>query len=186
MEFKSTCAMAFVIATCNRERIPINRTKAQKLLYCCYGTMLAATGERLTDEHPRAWPFGPVFPRTFEAVNRKALTVEMVRAVEEACDPEVLAVLEKMLRFFGTYTSEQLARWSRKSGSRPGPQPTHSAGSMISPSSNTSRRSGAGSIRTPRRNPSPKGTDRPPISSPRRPRPVIKASRNLRKTVTKP
>lgn len=117
MEFKSTCAMAFVIATCNRERIPINRTKAQKLLYCCYGTMLAATGERLTDEHPRAWPFGPVFPRTFEAVNRKALTVEMVRAVEEACDPEVLAVLEKMLRFFGTYTSEQLARWSRKSGS---------------------------------------------------------------------
>lgn len=41
----------------------------------------------------------------------------MVRAFEEACDPDVLAILEKTLRFFGTYTSEQLAHWSRKSGS---------------------------------------------------------------------
>lgn len=55
----------------------ISKTQAQKLLYCCYGIVLAAFDERLTDEHPKAWPGGPIFPRALIVDNGHRLTTDM-------------------------------------------------------------------------------------------------------------
>ena len=82
MEFRSSIVMAYILMYCQDNNIVANRTKAQKLLYCCYGAILAEFNERLTDEHPKAWMYGPVFPRTFNDINKKRLTVAMA---EEFC-----------------------------------------------------------------------------------------------------
>lgn len=79
MEFSSSNVMAFVIRFCQSADAPIHvdKAKSQKLLYCCYGAVLAETNERLTDEHPEAWPYGPVFPRTFTEKRRKAPSLQV-------------------------------------------------------------------------------------------------------------
>lgn len=72
MEFRSSEVMAYILNYGNSHEHPLNKTQAQKLLYCCYGAILAQFDERLTDEHPKAWPYGPVFPRTVNDINKNA------------------------------------------------------------------------------------------------------------------
>lgn len=50
------------------QNVDLNMTKIHKLLYISYGVFLARENARLTDEHPQAWPFGPVFPRVHKHV----------------------------------------------------------------------------------------------------------------------
>lgn len=114
MEFRSSIVMAYVLDYCNNASplIQTNSTKAQKLLYCCYGAVLAATNERLTDEHPKAWPYGPVFPRTFIDISKHRLTVGMARGFEASCPTDILDLINKTIRAFGKYTATQLSNWS--------------------------------------------------------------------------
>lgn len=119
MEFQSPAVMAYVLWFCQHgpERIVANATKAQHLLYCCYGAVLASADERLTDEHPRAWPFGPVFPRTMRAIEKNRLTVEVAEAFERDCPSETLALIRQTIRVFSAYSAASLSAWSRRLGS---------------------------------------------------------------------
>ncbi|MDO5530903.1 Panacea domain-containing protein [Sutterella sp.] len=121
MEFRSSVVMAYVLYFCKIVQrdspIEVNNTKAQKLLYCCYGAVLAATDERLTDEHPRKWPYGPVFPRTFNDIKKGRLTVEMAQQFERDCPPESLQLINQTITVFGRYTASQLSSWSHRAGS---------------------------------------------------------------------
>jgi len=116
MEFSSSSVMAFVLWFCKNENPPIdvNTTKAQKLLYCCYGAVLARFNERLTDEHPKKWPFGPVFPRTFNDIKKGRLTVGMARQFESDCPAEALELIKQTIRVFGQYTATALSKWSHR------------------------------------------------------------------------
>ena len=118
MEFRSSNVISFIIRFCQSEETPIHvdRTKAQKLLYCCYGAVLAETNERLTDEHPKAWPYGPVLPRTFNDIKKGRLTVDMAREFEDQCPFEILDLIKRTIRTFGRYTATQLSNWSRMKG----------------------------------------------------------------------
>lgn len=60
--------LAYIIRRCEEMNIFINITKLQKLMYCCYGTILGKFGSRLIDEHPAAWQYGPVFPEALRAI----------------------------------------------------------------------------------------------------------------------
>lgn len=62
--YRSTDIATYIIALANKNRIAINMTKVQKLLYIVYGAFLRIYNERLLNEHPQAWPYGPVFPTT--------------------------------------------------------------------------------------------------------------------------
>ena len=66
--FDSLQVMAYIIKRCKQKGIYVNITKLQKLLYCCYGVVLAKFGVRLTDERPEAWQYGPVFPETLRSI----------------------------------------------------------------------------------------------------------------------
>lgn len=46
----------------------LNKTQINKLLFICYGMYLAATGGKVLfeDDTPKAWPYGPVFPRVYK------------------------------------------------------------------------------------------------------------------------
>ena len=63
-KYNSVEVAKFIVATANNKHLSINMTKVQKLLYIAYGIFLAVKGYRLTNEHPQAWPYGPVFPTT--------------------------------------------------------------------------------------------------------------------------
>ena len=60
--------MAYIIKRCHEKEITLNITKLQKLMYCCYGTVLGKFGLRLIDEYPAAWQYGPVFPEALRSV----------------------------------------------------------------------------------------------------------------------
>lgn len=117
MEFKSSSVIAYILYKGKQENHPINRTQAQKLLYCCYGIVMAQFNERLTDEHPRAWLYGPVFTQTIEDIKNHRLTVEMAIEFEKACPPEWLSWIDKTLYTFWDYTATQLTNWTHVKGS---------------------------------------------------------------------
>lgn len=50
-----------------KHRVILNKTQMQKLLFMCYGQALVLENRPLfTDDKPKAWPFGPVFPRSYK------------------------------------------------------------------------------------------------------------------------
>lgn len=115
MEFRSSDVMAYILKYCNDKGIQANKTKAQKLLYCCYGLYLAKFDKRLTDEHPKAWMYGPVFPRTFNDINKSRLTEEMAKSFAvgiRADEINGLELINKTIDTFGIYSANALSNWS--------------------------------------------------------------------------
>ena len=53
----------------SKKKVALNKTQLEKLLYITYGIYAALTGKQLFEEAPKAWPFGPVFPRVAKHVN---------------------------------------------------------------------------------------------------------------------
>ena len=115
--FDSNDVMAYILAVCEKSHIDWNMTKAQRLLYCCYGTVLAAFNERLTEEAPQAWKFGPVFPRTFNEIKKGGIIPGVDHGFSAECDPEWLPLIELTVNTFGKFSSSQLSTWSHRRGS---------------------------------------------------------------------
>jgi uncharacterized phage-associated protein len=119
-EYKSTVLAKYIAAYLNDKRVDLNMTKIQKLTYIAYGTCLAVTGNRLVDEHPRAWPYGPVFPTT----RKRLLKVDLdaIRLTDEdlqeiAGDKEIHALITLVYNSFGKWPASALSEWSHKEGS---------------------------------------------------------------------
>lgn len=117
MEYCSSDVMAYILYKGKQANHPINKTQAQKLLYCCYGIIMAKFNERLTDEHPKCWPFGPVFPRTLNDISKHRLSVGMAELFEKACDPDWLEWIDKTIYTFWNYSAGALSNWSHRKGS---------------------------------------------------------------------
>ncbi len=115
-EFDSNDVMAYIHDYCAKNNIYVNVTKLQKLLYCCYGVVLAALDERLTSEHPQAWEHGPVFPRTFNAIKKQKLSSYGI-GFETKCPQEALSLIKETIKVFGQYTAGTLSAWTHKPGS---------------------------------------------------------------------
>lgn len=112
MEFKSINVMAYILYKAKLAKHPVNKTQAQKLLYCCYGIIMAKFNERLTDEHPKAWFFGPVFLRANDDIDKKRLNVGMAKEFQKECPKEWLSRIDKTIVTFLVYTASQLVDWS--------------------------------------------------------------------------
>lgn len=117
MEFSSSSVMAYILYKGKKAGHPINKTQAQKLLYCCYGIVLAAFDERLTDEHPKAWPYGPVFPRALNDINKHRLNTDMAESFIASCPADWLKLMDKTIEKFWDYSATALSTWSHRKGS---------------------------------------------------------------------
>ena len=117
MEYDSDNVMAYIIGRCAEENIFVNLTKLQKLLYCCYGVVLAKFDERLTKEAPQALPYGPVFPRTMKALNKGRIRQGEDGGFSKECPPEILNAINSTIKFFGKFKATELSIWSHKAGS---------------------------------------------------------------------
>lgn len=116
MEFSSSSVMAYILYKAKKAGHRISKAQAQKLLYCCYGVVLAAFDERLTDEHPKAWPGGPLFPRTLSAINRHRLTTDMAEIFIASCPADWLNLMDKTIDRFWGYSATALETWSQRKG----------------------------------------------------------------------
>lgn len=110
--------MAFIIKRCDASGIPVNITKLQKLMYCCYGAVLAMFGKRLTDEQPVALQYGPVFLAALKSA--KFFKLESFRgsnvADAEALPAPVLDLVNQTIAHFGRFSASDLSRWSHAAG----------------------------------------------------------------------
>jgi len=115
-KYRSIDVAKYIVATANDKRVVINMTKLQKLLYVVYGSYLRVHKCRLTDEHPKAWPYGPVFPR----VREQLLLVDFSTLTDEAGigqDEDVAKIVSEAIDTFGKFNAMQLSGWSHQDGS---------------------------------------------------------------------
>lgn len=122
-KYNSVDVAKYIVAKCNEGHLGINMTKTQKLLYIVYGSYLAVYNQRLTDEHPQAWPFGPVFPSTRnELLHKNFLDISMNDIDRDtsalmANDRDFNRITDLALGGFGKWNAGQLTAWSHKEGS---------------------------------------------------------------------
>lgn len=117
--YNSVDVARYIAATANERHITINITKIQKLLYIAYGVFLVVKGARLTNEHPQAWPYGPVFPTTRNSllkVDLYSISKEEEGLREMRDDDDLNALMELVFRSFGTWSAGQLTEWSHSAG----------------------------------------------------------------------
>lgn len=110
--FDSNDVMAYILGLCEKNGTPWNATKAQKLMYCCYGAILAVFGEKLTEEAPQAWKYGPVFPRTFNGLRKNRIKPGEDNGFSERCNSDWLPLIEQTVKVFGKFSASQLSTWS--------------------------------------------------------------------------
>lgn len=115
--FDSNDVMAHILGVCQKKGINWNATKAQKLLYCCYGIVLAAFDEKLTEETPKAWQYGPVFPRTFNGLRKNRIIPGEDHGFSVSCNPKWLSLIDQTISTYGQFSASELSTWSHKPGS---------------------------------------------------------------------
>jgi uncharacterized phage-associated protein len=115
MKYFSLKVASHIAHVCEDKNITYNNTKIQKLLYCCYGCSLVIYNKRLCDEYPRAWQFGPVFPRVFSYIKRGNNILDVCQKLEAPAD--VLELINDVINIFGIYTATALSAWTHKEGS---------------------------------------------------------------------
>lgn len=118
--YNSVIIAKYIAAMANEKHIGINMTKIQKLLYIAYGIYSAVKDERLTDEHPQAWPYGPVFPTTknkLSKLNIEDISLESEDFSKLKEDNEVNSMLSLIFDTYGKWTATSLTAWSHQEGS---------------------------------------------------------------------
>jgi uncharacterized phage-associated protein len=108
----------YLVSLAVSKQKPLNMTKLQKLMFILYGYYLAQKGHHIIDEHPQAWPFGPVFPRVHKGVDYTTVT-----PLTDACfndireDADLLKNLDSVIEAYVKYSATQLSNWSHMEGS---------------------------------------------------------------------
>lgn len=115
-QYDSLFVASLIARLCKERNFHYNNTKIQKLLYCCYGSVLAAYNERLCNEYPRAWQYGPVFPKVFKFIKKKQRDIADY-APDFDVPEELKNFLGKVIDIFGQYDAVPLSKWTHKKGS---------------------------------------------------------------------
>lgn len=113
----------FFLEQAEKEDIPINNLKLQKLVYIAYGWSLAVLGIKLFGEPIEAWRHGPVIPSLFhefkrfrkDPISARALDLNwsdnegrLERAVVRIDDEKLGVVLRKVWDIYKVFTGWEL------------------------------------------------------------------------------
>lgn len=100
----------------------MNKTQVNKVLFYIYGAYLASHDAPLfTDDTPKIWTYGPVFPRpnkkivSCEKIEQSDFTKEQIEAfkADEAFLSRIVAIVGNMCNI----SAFSLSRWSHQEGS---------------------------------------------------------------------
>ena len=98
-------------------KLSANVTQIQKWLYCCYGLYLVAYGEQLLTERPKAWNYGPAFPRVHKKQKKNNDSLDGLEAEINLDDfKQYDDVVEATLKHFGDWTAGELVAWTHEKG----------------------------------------------------------------------
>lgn len=112
---------SFVVKECALLNYFINLTKLQKLIFCCYGAVLADSNIRICKEYPKATSHGPVFPELYDLIVQNDFrSVQKMLDFKDKCSylPEsALETMKKVIKVFGKYNAGQLIAWTLREDS---------------------------------------------------------------------
>lgn len=121
MSYDSVKMGEYLASYASRKGYYINHTKLQKLLYILYGAYLTIHNEALLNEQPKAWPYGPVFPRVQKkfAKNTKFTDADIDSPEYQNMreNASLNTLIDDVLNTFGNWTAQALSEWSHASGS---------------------------------------------------------------------
>jgi uncharacterized phage-associated protein len=110
-QYDSVPVAELLIALGHESRLHLNVTQVQKILFILYGYYLAKYNHRLLTEQPKAWPFGPVFPRARKKVNYTQ--VKQISEIPEVSDDALLiGIAKKIVESAGKLSAQKLSTWS--------------------------------------------------------------------------
>lgn len=94
--------------------VRVNSTQLQKLMFICYGVVLAKYEIKLfADDTPKAWPFGPVFPRSYKRFKAvRPLSNEEKGLLSQ--NPEILQQVVELVRDYCHHSATRLSQWSHR------------------------------------------------------------------------
>lgn len=99
----------------------LNKTQINKILFYVYGVYLAETDGKclFKDDTPKAWPFGPVFPKVYKKIDPDTIVNSFPPEYVEAFrnDQQALSIIEKAVIAMHDMSAYDLTKWSHEEGS---------------------------------------------------------------------
>ena len=96
-------------------KLDVNVTKIQKWLYICYGIHLAAKKEQLLKERPKAWQFGPVFPKVYKKQQKNGNSLDTLSTNDTELQ-QYDEIIIPILNHFGAWSAAELVEWTHEKG----------------------------------------------------------------------
>jgi uncharacterized phage-associated protein len=97
----------------------LTNMQLQKLVYIAHGYHLAIFNDALINERPRAWQFGPVFPKLYKKLSRygPGFVTADVEAPDKVCETTMSALISKVWGAYGDMTGGRLSAMTHREGS---------------------------------------------------------------------
>ena len=111
MKYNSLNVASTIAKICKKYNYSFNNTIINKLLYCAYGCVLEHYNKRLCEEYPKAYQYGPVFPKVLWYIHNKKDLLELDSIPDEP--KGLLNFIEYVVKTFGKFSANQLSKWSR-------------------------------------------------------------------------
>lgn len=120
-----------VVYLCEKHQHEYNNTKVQKLIFLILGFALMNNikptekvkdydGEEIDsviDELPKAWPYGPVFPKVHKKYSEIRSTNFKDYELSVSNDKVLKEIVEKTVKLWGQVSASKLSGWSHEKGS---------------------------------------------------------------------
>ncbi|ALR29778.1 hypothetical protein ATE47_04235 [Chryseobacterium sp. IHB B 17019] len=112
-QYDSIVGAKLLLALAHQKGIVLNTTKVQKMLYIIYSYFLAKHGYEIFTETPKAWPYGPVFPRTRKNVDYskvyKTSDTELENIIKEK---DIVEKFNSVIDKYARFSASHLSNWS--------------------------------------------------------------------------
>lgn len=112
-QYDSVIGAKLLLALAYEKGIVLNTTKVQKMLYIIYGYFLAKHNCQIFTETPKAWPYGPVFPRTRNKVDFSRVYRRTDDELQEILNKkEIVEKFISVIDKYSKFSASHLSNWS--------------------------------------------------------------------------
>lgn len=112
-QYDSILGAKLLLALAYEKGIILNITKVQKMLYILYSYFMAKHNFQIFSETPKAWPYGPVFPRTRKKVDFSVVYKRDDEDLKEISqEKEIVDKFNSVIDIYSKFTAGQLSDWS--------------------------------------------------------------------------
>jgi len=109
-QYDSVIGAKLLLALAYERGVVLNTTKVQKMLYIIYSYFLSKHDYQIFTETPKAWPYGPVFPRT-----RKKVDFTRIQKVTDAelegitSQKEIVEKFNEVINRYSKFSASELS-----------------------------------------------------------------------------